>query len=192
MYFCFFQAEDGIRDIGVTGVQTCALPISLSYDRYEVVVVADNCTDATVAIARAAGVTVWERSDPSRRGKGWALAWAIDRVRSERPDAGAVVVVDADCTASPNMLTEMARRLRTGDDAVQVRYTVANPEASAASAARYAAFALVNVVRPRGRSALGLSAGLLGSGMAFSTERLDRVPWTSHGLTEDAEQHLRL
>src|SRR3712207_7073954 len=24
----FFQAEDGIRDIGVTGVQTCALPIS--------------------------------------------------------------------------------------------------------------------------------------------------------------------
>src|SRR3712207_4660139 len=26
-YFFFFQAEDGIRDIGVTGVQTCALPI---------------------------------------------------------------------------------------------------------------------------------------------------------------------
>src|SRR3712207_7620397 len=27
-FFCFFfQAEDGIRDIGVTGVQTCALPI---------------------------------------------------------------------------------------------------------------------------------------------------------------------
>src|SRR3712207_3680848 len=26
----FFQAEDGIRDIGVTGVQTCALPIFMS------------------------------------------------------------------------------------------------------------------------------------------------------------------
>src|SRR3712207_7805303 len=26
-YYFFFQAEDGIRDIGVTGVQTCALPI---------------------------------------------------------------------------------------------------------------------------------------------------------------------
>src|SRR3712207_8662335 len=26
-YIFFFQAEDGIRDIGVTGVQTCALPI---------------------------------------------------------------------------------------------------------------------------------------------------------------------
>src|SRR3712207_470880 len=28
---CFFQAEDGIRDIGVTGVQTCALPILGEY-----------------------------------------------------------------------------------------------------------------------------------------------------------------
>src|SRR3712207_7407437 len=28
-FFFFFQAEDGIRDIGVTGVQTCALPICL-------------------------------------------------------------------------------------------------------------------------------------------------------------------
>src|SRR5258707_3703560 len=31
--FFFFQAEDGIRDIGVTGVQTCALPISLEVFR---------------------------------------------------------------------------------------------------------------------------------------------------------------
>src|SRR5256885_9141054 len=28
LYFFFFQAEDGIRDYKVTGVQTCALPIS--------------------------------------------------------------------------------------------------------------------------------------------------------------------
>src|SRR2546422_2708166 len=29
-FFFFFQAEDGIRDVAVTGVQTCALPISLA------------------------------------------------------------------------------------------------------------------------------------------------------------------
>src|SRR2546429_4203268 len=28
VHFFFFQAEDGIRDVAVTGVQTCALPIS--------------------------------------------------------------------------------------------------------------------------------------------------------------------
>src|SRR3712207_7122415 len=32
LFFFFFQAEDGIRDIGVTGVQTCALPISSEDD----------------------------------------------------------------------------------------------------------------------------------------------------------------
>src|SRR2546429_2591216 len=29
VFFFFFQAEDGIRDVAVTGVQTCALPISI-------------------------------------------------------------------------------------------------------------------------------------------------------------------
>src|SRR3989442_6348368 len=33
MFFFFFQAEDGIRDADVTGVQTCALPISRSSPR---------------------------------------------------------------------------------------------------------------------------------------------------------------
>src|SRR3712207_8367754 len=32
IFFFFFQAEDGIRDIGVTGVQTCALPISVGIE----------------------------------------------------------------------------------------------------------------------------------------------------------------
>src|SRR5256884_7401252 len=30
VFFFFFQAEDGIRDVAVTGVQTCALPIFVS------------------------------------------------------------------------------------------------------------------------------------------------------------------
>src|SRR5256886_895717 len=42
VFFFFFQAEDGIRDLTVTGVQTCALPIFLlriqqiSKDRLEI------------------------------------------------------------------------------------------------------------------------------------------------------------
>src|SRR3712207_7223482 len=34
---CVFQAEDGIRDIGVTGVQTCALPISAREAGYQLI-----------------------------------------------------------------------------------------------------------------------------------------------------------
>src|SRR2546429_2228735 len=33
LVFFFFQAEDGIRDVAVTGVQTCALPISIRSGR---------------------------------------------------------------------------------------------------------------------------------------------------------------
>src|SRR3989449_9886704 len=36
MFFFFFQAEDGIRDVAVTGVQTCALPILTPLDIGEV------------------------------------------------------------------------------------------------------------------------------------------------------------
>src|SRR2546425_6781216 len=41
-YFFFFQAEDGIRDKLVTGVQTCALPISPPVDHRNLCVVGDD------------------------------------------------------------------------------------------------------------------------------------------------------
>src|SRR5438445_9211462 len=44
MVVFFFQAEDGIRDIGVTGVQTCALPIFRGLGK------AKDCADAGIAV----------------------------------------------------------------------------------------------------------------------------------------------
>ena len=41
----FFQAEDGIRDIGVTGVQTCALPILKNGIVYVLVRLVENTTE---------------------------------------------------------------------------------------------------------------------------------------------------
>src|SRR2546429_2758437 len=39
LFFFFFQAEDGIRDVAVTGVQTCALPICSSNGDFDVPVI---------------------------------------------------------------------------------------------------------------------------------------------------------
>ena len=163
-----------------------------AYPRFEVVVIADNCTDDTAAAARAAGATVWERSAPEARGKGQALAWAIERLWRERPAAGMVAIVDADCLASPNLLTAFDERLRGGAAAAQAVYDVANPEASPSAALRWAGFALMHRVRPRGRAALGLSADLFGTGMAFRASTLREHPWRSFSVTEDAEYHLAL
>jgi glycosyltransferase involved in cell wall biosynthesis len=46
-----------------------------------VVVVADNCTDDTAARAIAAGAEAMTRIDSERRGKGYALGWALERTR---------------------------------------------------------------------------------------------------------------
>ena len=63
-------------------------------DRYGILVVADNCTDHTASVAARAGASVLERVDPTRRGKGWALQFAIDTLLA-RPDAPrAVIIVD--------------------------------------------------------------------------------------------------
>src|SRR2546429_2075254 len=47
--FFFFQAEDGIRDVAVTGVQTCALPI---YEVEVVLLIQQELAGAGVGIAR--------------------------------------------------------------------------------------------------------------------------------------------
>src|SRR5439155_10086833 len=48
LFFFFFQAEDGIRDGHVTGVQTCALPIS-----------APSCGSSRGALARSRWSRIW-------------------------------------------------------------------------------------------------------------------------------------
>lgn len=175
-------------------------------ERHEVIVIADNCSDETAAVAAAAGATVWQRAASENRGKGQALAWALERLARERTVSGAedgagardcdaidaIAVVDADCLASPGLLASVDRHLRTGADAVQTDYVVANPDASTTSALRYAGFALMHRVRARGKAGLGLSVGLFGSGMAFSAALLRAVPWASFSVTEDAEYHVRV
>jgi len=161
-------------------------------DARRTVVIADNCTDGTAACAREAGVEVWERNDPARRGKGFALAWALDRLHTQGDSFDAVVFVDADCAVSPNLLSAIDRRLRSGASAIQVNYLVANPAASHAAALRFCGFALMNTVRFLGKQRLGLSCGLVGTGMAFTKDLLVREPWTATGLVEDAEYHMRL
>jgi glycosyltransferase involved in cell wall biosynthesis len=160
--------------------------------RWTVVVIADNCSDGTAEIARRAGAIVLERDDPEHHGKGHALNWALDRLGELDLEADAIAIVDADCEASPNLLERFDARLREGTSAVQSRYTVANPGASTSSALRFAAFALMNTVRPLGKDRLGLSCGLLGTGMAFRRSVLERHRFAASSLVEDTDLHLRL
>ena len=160
-------------------------------ERFEVVVVADNCTDDTAHLARAAGAEVLVRDEPDVRGKGQALRWAIERLLAREAPPDAVVVVDADSTADPHLLAGLVGRLEDGAEVVQGESLLVG-DGSPEQALRAAAFLLVNRTKPSGRSVLGLAAGLQGNGMLFSRRVLTAHPWSGFSSTEDVEYGLAL
>ncbi len=160
-------------------------------ERYTVYVVADNCTDSTAALARAAGwVRVYERFDQNRRGKGYALNWIVQRLEDEQAAHDAYVVIDADSVVDPALLQEFARELETGAEAAQAYNGVLNIADSPSSALRWIALALVNHVRPLGRNGLGSSSTLTGNGMCLRRSLLQRHPWQSFSIGEDYQYYL--
>jgi 1,2-diacylglycerol 3-beta-glucosyltransferase len=167
--------------------------LSLDYPRelFRVTVVADNCTDETAARARELGASLIVRQEPQLRGKGYALAYAFERTLAEGL-ADAVVVVDADAVASPNLLRAFADRLERGATAVQADYAVLNPDASWRTRLMTIALASFHRLRSRARERLGVSCGLRGNGMCFSCALLREVPHQAYSITEDLEYGLRL
>ncbi|MCF7802587.1 MAG: glycosyltransferase family 2 protein [Candidatus Marinimicrobia bacterium] len=167
---------------------------SLDYDddKYEVLTIADNCTDNTAMIAKQIGAKVYERHDAQHRGKGYALRWAFNTILEGDADYDAIVVVDADSTVSPNMLKVMNKYMDKGAKVVQGYLTVPVKPGSWTSEIIRIGFTLYNYVRPLGRRALGLPTGLRGNGMCFSVDVLQRVPWTAYSQTEDLEYGLSL
>src|SRR6266542_2666472 len=69
-YLFFFQAEDGIRDATVTGVQTCALPISSGTDSVEQVnpeIPGHGCEPVSRTVAEPVPGAAWVFGVPCRR-----------------------------------------------------------------------------------------------------------------------------
>lgn len=179
------------EEAGIAATIASLQALDYPKDHYRVLVVADNCTDATAHVARVAGATVLERRDPGRRGKGHALAFAFDRVERYAL-ADAVVVIDADTTVSPNLLRAFARRFESGASVLQADYGARDPEASWRARLMVIALSLFHGVRSLGRERLGLSAGLRGNGMGLSREVLRRVPPDAFSIVEDVEYGITL
>ncbi len=160
---------------------------------YTVYVVADNCTDTTAELARATSwVTVYERFDQEKRGKGFALNWLIQKLDEDRLIYDAYVVLDADSVVVPAFLQEMNRGLAQGAQALQANNNVLNITESASTALRWIAMTLMNHVRPLGRNGIGCSSTLTGNGMCLSRSLLVRYPWQSFSLAEDYQYYLSL
>ena len=160
----------------------------LGDENARIVVIADNCDDATAALARAAGVEVLERHHAQLRGKGYALQYAFEQI------AGAdwFIVIDADTDVERGFLAKMRSAMASGADALQCRYGVRDALSSPRATLADVALGAWNVLRPRGRQALGLSVGILGNGFALSRRTLQALPYSAGSIVEDVEYHQML
>jgi cellulose synthase/poly-beta-1,6-N-acetylglucosamine synthase-like glycosyltransferase len=179
------------EEIGIAGTVASLRSVDYPAELFRVIVVADNWSDATAVRAEEAGATVIVRTDPDRRGKGYALKLAFDRTLADGV-ADAVVVVDADTLVTPNLLRAFSARFQAGAKAAQAEYGVRNPNASWRTRLMVIALATFHGVRSIGRERLRVSSGLRGNGMAFSREAIAAVPHEAFSLVEDLEYGMRL
>ncbi len=155
-----------------------------------ILVVADNCSDATADRAREAGAEVIVRDDAAQRGKGYALSFGRAQLALDPPQV--VVVLDADCTLLPGSLATLAAVAAAGYPAQAVNLLL--PDLAAPPLVQISNFAFVvkNLVRGRATSRLGGAALLTGTGMAFDWKTFATMPLASGEIVEDLNLGLAL
>jgi cellulose synthase/poly-beta-1,6-N-acetylglucosamine synthase-like glycosyltransferase len=152
--------------------------------RDSVLVVADNCTDDTAEIVKAAGVEVVIRVDPMRRGKGYALEFGVQHLAINPPDV--VVILDADCRLGERALRQLSGHATQKGRPAQCLYLMLAPE-TGRSGSKVSLFAwrVKNWIRPLGLRLFGLPTQLFGTGMAFPFSLLLERDLGNSRLAED-------
>lgn len=155
------------------------------------IVVADNCTDDTAAVASLAGAEVIRRNDLTQIGKGYALGWAINYVSADPPDF--VIFIDADCRIQPDGIERLQAVCRELERPVQACFLMKTADNSPIdhSLAEFT-FLLRNLVRPLGLRNLNCPVQLMGTGMAFPWDVIRSAPLASGHLVEDLKLGLDL
>ncbi len=154
-------------------------------------VVADNCTDETAAIAESEGAEVLVREDPTLRGKGYALGHGLDHLAADPPDC--VVFLDADTSytsGAPADLVELV--LESGRPVQGVFQMEAESDGALMERVSGLAVRVKNDLRVRGLAEIGGAVSLLGSNFALPWSACLAVPAPEGELAEDAVWGWRL
>lgn len=175
---------------GIEGTIHSLLPQLNNFTR--LLVVADNCSDNTYEIVstfadRFPYVTVIQRHDTARRGKGYALNHGIEYLKASPPEA--VIILDADCKISAGGIAMLAAQCRRHGNPVQALYLMHNPPQNTGVAAKLTEFAWVvkNQVRALGGRALGVPCPLMGTGMVFRWVHISNAHLATGHLVEDMQ-----
>ncbi|MDH3348247.1 MAG: glycosyltransferase family 2 protein [Desulfobulbaceae bacterium] len=158
-----------------------------------VLVIADNCTDATAKRAAEAGAVVFSRQDDANRGKGQALDWFLREHVDRYQHAQGLVVIDADTIVDGDFFIHIAESLSVPEvKVVQGFYKGSNSLDNWRTALNSAAWNVFNNLRLAGANQLGGTAILKGNGMAFDTKIIRQYGWPAYSVVEDVEFSLML
>jgi cellulose synthase/poly-beta-1,6-N-acetylglucosamine synthase-like glycosyltransferase len=172
--------------------QTATSILGTRYPRESVdlIVIADNCSDRTAQIARECGATCFERTDLERRGKPYALDWAIRQLDFARYDA--LVIIDADTRIHADFFHAMDGHLQRGHRVLQGYFGVMNPDQNWLTRLSLMPGALKFKLHFPGKELLGLSCPLAGNGMCFDIDIIRRYGWNAFSITENWEYWVQL
>lgn len=170
------------EESGLGATLASLLPTLQPSDR--VLVIADNCTDSTSAVARAHGVEVLERTDAGKRGKGYALEFGI-RHLALRP-APVIVFLDADCQVTSQTVDQLARSVARTQGPVQ-GLNLSESENRGVQAVSSLGFHFKNHVRPAGLRLIGMPCHLMGTGMALPWLLASEAVFGGANLVEDMQ-----
>ena len=158
---------------------------------YDIYVIADNCTDRTAQVARDAGAIVYERFDPEKKTKGFALDWFIKQKIQENADYDALCVFDADNIVDKNFIKNMNKKLCQGEDVVQGYRDIKNPTDSWITSGYALFYWTMHRFYHLARYNVGLSPLLNGTGFMVRFDVLKPDGWQTKTLTEDIEFSLQ-
>lgn len=148
-------------------------------------VVADNCSDSTASLAREYDAKVLERTDESRRGKGYALDFGLQFLAKNNPPE-IVIIIDADCQLSENGIDMLALQVELEKRPVQALYLMQAPRnKSITQAIAEFAWLVKNYVRPLGLKRFNFPCQLMGTGMAFPWILLHQANLAHGNMVED-------
>ena len=160
-------------------------------DLYDIYVIADNCTDNTAEVARKAGAIVYQRFDPTKKTKGYALNWFLQQKIEENADYDAFFVFDADNIVDKDFIKNMNKKLCQGEDVVQGYRDIKNPTDNWITAGYAIFYWTMHRFYHLARYNLGLSPLLNGTGFMVKFDVVKPEGWKTKTLTEDIEFSLQ-
>lgn len=153
----------------------------------DIYVIADNCTDNTAKIAKESGAIVYERTDPEKKTKGYAMQWLLNKMEEQGIECDAICVFDADNIVDKEFMNAMNKKLCQGEEVVQGYRDIKNPSDTWITAGYALFYWTMHRFYHLARYNVGLSPLLNGTGFMVKYDLIKKEGWNTKTLTEDIE-----